>query len=273
MPLPHDDRSFAELARRLRTTVVGQPLWHFQQVESTNDLVRAEARAGRSEGLAIMAEEQASGRGRLGRGWAAPPGSSLLFSLLLRPSWLAPEAAFLLTMLAAVSLCEAVEAVIPVRAALKWPNDLMLPAGGHEPRKSAGILSELSLERGRVAWAIIGIGVNVNWSPAGLVDGRDLAGTATSLSAAVGHSVDRLALLSELLSRLDERYLALRNGQREALFEAWAARLVTIGQHVSVRTPGGELRGQAEGVDSSGALQLREANGALHTVTAGDVGA
>src|SRR5204862_3415461 len=115
------------IQRDLHSTIVGRAIEYYPQAGSTNDLARRKARAGCPEGLVILADQQTAGRGRLGRAWAAPPGSSLLLSLLLRPAWLAPSAAISLTMLAAVALCEAVEQVVPAHAALKWPNDLLLP--------------------------------------------------------------------------------------------------------------------------------------------------
>lgn len=273
MQIQPDDLDLGSLERDLPATVVGRPLLGYQQVESTNDLVRAHARADHDEGLVILAEEQTAGRGRLGRGWAAPPGSSLLMSLLLRPAWLAPAEAFALTMLAGVALCEAVEQVAPLAAALKWPNDLMLPGpAGAGLRKAAGVLSELEIVGGQIAWAAIGMGINVNWTPDGLVDGRDLSLVATSVSAASGRAVERQALLSALLLRLDARYLALRQGRREELFRDWRARLATLGQSIVVQLPQGALRGVAEDVEPSGALRLREPDGTARLILAGDVG-
>src|SRR5690349_3053329 len=208
----------------LASTIVGRAIEHYAQVGSTNDLIRQQARAGHPEGLVILADEQTAGRGRLGRAWAAPPGSSLLMSLLLRPTWLAPADAFSLTMLAAVALCEAVEQATPLSAALKWPNDLLLPvrsAAGPELRKAAGILSEIELDGDQIAWVVIGIGVNVGWSPTGVVDGRDLAEVATSVSAAAGQPIERLPLLRALLERVDARCRAPHRGGRAALFRRW----------------------------------------------------
>lgn len=263
------------ILRDLPVQLVGRAVQCYAQVGSTNDLARQQARAGTPEGLAILAEEQTAGRGRLGRGWAAPPGSSLLMSLLLRPTWLAPSDAFALTMLAGVALCEAIEQATAVPAALKWPNDLLLPdstAKGAALRKAAGVLSEIELDHNAIAWVVIGIGVNVNWRPQGVIDGRDLGALATSLSAAAGRSLDRLALLRALLQRLDQRYAQLRQGQRSELFDAWASRLATLGQAVQISLPQGQLGGVAESVAPSGALLVRDSMGALHTVLAGDVG-
>jgi BirA family biotin operon repressor/biotin-[acetyl-CoA-carboxylase] ligase len=272
-----DDRALDALQQDLLTRVVGQTIQHFASVESTNDIAKRQARVGHAEGLVVLAEEQTIGRGRMGRSWAAPAGSSLLLSLLLRPTWLPPADAFSLTMLAGVALCEAIEQTTPIRAALKWPNDLLLPAppsapAGAQYHKAAGILSELELESERIAWVTIGMGINVNWTPSGVIDGRDLASVATSVSAAAGRPIDRMALLRTLLLRLDARYLALRQGRREELFTSWRERLTTLGQSITVRLVRGTLGGVAEGVDLSGALRVRDESGTLHVVMTGDVG-
>jgi BirA family biotin operon repressor/biotin-[acetyl-CoA-carboxylase] ligase len=259
----------------LPTTVVGRMVQYYAQIGSTNDLTRELARAGHAEGLTLVADEQTTGRGRMGRGWAAPPGSSLLVSVLLRPSWLAPSNSFALTMLAGAALCEAIEQVTPLQAALKWPNDLLLPIhapGGASLRKAAGVLSEIELNDSAIDWVIVGIGVNVNWAPHGMVDGQDLSAVATSVGTALGAPIDRLALLRALLVRLDQRYATLRTGHGGELFAAWRARLATLGQPVNVRLPRGHVAGIAEDVDPSGALRVRDASGTLHTVLAGDVG-
>jgi BirA family biotin operon repressor/biotin-[acetyl-CoA-carboxylase] ligase len=254
--------------------VIGRELRAVLRAGSTNELAAAAARTGAPEGLVILADEQTAGRGRQGRGWVAPPGSSLLLSILLRPALAAAEA-FALTMLAAVALCEAVEQAAQASAALKWPNDLMLlahTADGPALRKAAGVLTELEVRDGMVAWAVVGIGVNVNWMPAGEVDGRDLAATATSVAAAAGRPVDRGALLWALLAALDGRYAALRREGLGQLFTAWRARLATLGQEVTVRLPVGEVRGRAEDVEPNGALIVREPSGARRRVLAGEVG-
>ncbi len=217
--------------------------------------------------LLVQADEQTGGRGRLGRVWEAPPGSALLFSLALRPSWLAPERAGSLVWMAGVALCAAVAEQAGVDAALKWPNDLLLPtAGGHA--KAAGILLEASSSGGGLDWVMIGIGVNVSAAP----PPERTRYPATSLSAAAGRPIERLGLLRATLRHLDAWHSRLIAGDEQSLFEAWRGQLYTLGREVSVNVPQGAITGRAEAVERSGALVVRDQAGALHTVTSGDVG-
>jgi BirA family transcriptional regulator, biotin operon repressor / biotin---[acetyl-CoA-carboxylase] ligase len=274
MPALPKDLALSVNQRALGTHLIGRTFLRYERIGSTNDLARERARSGEDEGLVVLAEEQTAGRGRLDRSWVAPPSSGLLLSVLLRPTWMPPEEALAPTMLAGVALCEAIEQVALVRAALKWPNDLLLPHGAGEPptlRKAAGVLCDMQIEDGRVAWVVVGTGVNVSWAPQGEVDGQDLAQSATCLNVAAGREIDRGALLVALLQRLDGRYFALRHGRREELFAAWRARLATLGQRVTVRLRDGVLTGVAEDVEPSGALRVREPSGAVQLVTAGDV--
>jgi BirA family biotin operon repressor/biotin-[acetyl-CoA-carboxylase] ligase len=253
----------ASLQTELHTTVLGREIRFLPSVGSTNDLLKDEARAGAAEGLIYVADEQVAGRGRRGRSWTAPAGTSLLTSILLRPTWLPAPDAFLLTMLAAASAAEAVEAVSGLRVDLKWPNDLQI--GG---RKLGGLLVETELDADMIHWAVIGCGINVNWNPRSIAE---LAPRATSLQAELNHPVDRRLLLHALLERLDKRYIDLQRGARSELFDAWRARLLTLGQHVQVDTPQGMIKGVAEDVTHDGALVVRDDHGQPHVVNAGDV--
>jgi BirA family biotin operon repressor/biotin-[acetyl-CoA-carboxylase] ligase len=253
----------ASLETDLHTAVVGREVRFFPSVGSTNDLLKNEARAGAAEGLVFVTDEQVTGRGRRGRSWTAPVGTSLLASSLLRPTWLPPHDAFLLTILAAVAAAEAVESVSGLTVDLKWPNDLHV--GG---RKLSGILVETELDADALHWAVIGCGINVNWNPRAV---PELDAIATSVQVELGHAIDRRDLLRALLERLDARYNALRLGARSALFDAWRARLRMLGQPVTADTPHGTLVGIADDVTHDGALIIRTADGQRHIVTAGEV--
>lgn len=242
----------------------------YRQVGSTMDEARRLLADGGDEALPLLvqAEAQTSGRGRLGRPWEAPPGSALLLSLALRPSWLIPERAFSLIWMTAVALCEAVAEQTGLVPALKWPNDLLLPTPDGALAKGSGILLEASGDGRELAWVIIGIGINVSAAPPAPLTRYP----ATSLSAACGRPVSRLQLLRSLLRHLDSWHARLIAGAEQPLFEAWRSRLYTLGREVTVQRPQGLLTGYAEGVDHSGALLVRDATGELHTVTTGDVG-
>jgi BirA family transcriptional regulator, biotin operon repressor / biotin---[acetyl-CoA-carboxylase] ligase len=226
------------IANALRTAALPRTVRCLGSVGSTMDVARELlGELGRSElPLLVTAEEQTAGRGRVGRRWEAPAGSALLLSLALRPTWLPPARGVALVWMLAVALCEAVEELTPLRARLKWPNDLLLPAtGGASHAKAAGILLEANLGAGRIEWAILGCGVNVSAAP----PAAQTRYPATSLAAAAGAPVDRTALLLALLRRLDAWHGRLQAGEEAALFAAWRGRLAGIGAPVRVETPGG----------------------------------
>jgi BirA family biotin operon repressor/biotin-[acetyl-CoA-carboxylase] ligase len=253
----------------LRTATLPGELRCYRQVGSTMDVARKllSELADEQLPLLVLADEQTSGRGRRGRQWQAAPGSALLLSLAMRPRWLPAARAVALVWMAGVALCEAVEQQSGLEAALKWPNDLLLPLPGGTHAKAAGIL----LEAGGSAaldWAIVGMGLNVSDSPPAV----DVRYPATSLSAACGRPVGRLDLLRALLLRLDHWHARLIGGDAQVLFEAWRRRLHTLGRDVVVSLPSGALCGRAEAVDRDGALLLRDAYGRLHTISGGDVG-
>lgn len=250
---------------------------------STNAVVAGEARKGVAEGLVVTADYQSAGRGRFDRRWEAPPGSGLLFSVLLRPGLaaagaLAPERRHLVVAAVSLAVARAAEAVAGVRLSLKWPNDLLGPDG----RKVAGVLAEVavgaaagqaSLERASgerasgegpfLAWAVVvGVGLNVSWAPEG----------ASCLDALAGRPVNKDELLNEALGSLRELY-----GRWDEVAELYRERLATLGRQVVVHLasgtgPGDEagIRGQAVGVDSAGRLLVHTATG-LVEVAAGDV--
>lgn len=156
---------------------------------STQRLLTPDAR----EGAVAVTDEQTAGRGRLGRAWEAPPGTSVLCSLLLRP---AVDAARLpeLSVVAGRACAEAIREITAVEPAVKLPNDVLV--GG---RKVAGILAEAS--EGRV---VLGIGINVHQGPDELPPGTDPPATALDLESEA--PTDRRDLLLALLARLEQRY-------------------------------------------------------------------
>jgi BirA family biotin operon repressor/biotin-[acetyl-CoA-carboxylase] ligase len=176
------------LAPRLRGRF-GRDYLYAPRCVSTQRLLPPDA----AEGAVAVADEQTEGRGRLGRSWVAPAGTSVLCSLVLRPP-VAPSRLPELSLVAGRACAEAIAAVTGLRPTVKLPNDVLV-----DGRKAAGILAEAS--DGRI---VLGIGINVHQAPEDLPAGS--GAPATSLDLASGRTVDRAELLVTLLEHLEARY-------------------------------------------------------------------
>jgi BirA family biotin operon repressor/biotin-[acetyl-CoA-carboxylase] ligase len=236
----------------------GQPLHLFETIGSTNDYAKQQAEAGAPEGTVIWAEAQTAGRGRHGRRWLTPPGVNMALSLIVRPT-LPVALAARLTMWAGLAVCEALEAQTPLQLALKWPNDVLL--NGH---KVGGILVEGATVGDQLDYAVVGIGLNVNWAPSS--EAVDFP--ATSLHTALGQTVDRAGMARSLLHHLEIRYADLDSPE---LLRRWQERLVMMHEAVVAHTAEGPLTGWMEAVEADGALWLRLESGDVRRVVAGEV--
>jgi BirA family biotin operon repressor/biotin-[acetyl-CoA-carboxylase] ligase len=243
---------------RSQTGLAWNPLL-LAETASTNDVAREQARRGTAAGFVVAATRQTRGRGRLGRAWESRPGCGLYASLLLRPELAAAEAGRL-TILSSVAAVDAVEAVAGFRPQIKWPNDLIV-----QDRKLAGLLIETEPRRRELAFAVVGIGINVRHR---LDDfSEEVRSLATSLYLVTGQLFRRADLLVALLQAFDRR---LERPFSEAR-EAWAASSLTLGQQLTLTTVRGRRQGQALGLDESGALLLRSDAGEIEAITAGDM--
>jgi BirA family biotin operon repressor/biotin-[acetyl-CoA-carboxylase] ligase len=248
-------------------TLLSRAVRFLPECPSTNDVARELAKAGEPEGLLVITDFQTVGRGRLDRSWRAPAGSSLLFSLLLRPP-LPPERALQAVMAASLGAAEGIRKECGLAARIKWPNDILI--GG---KKAGGILCELGLAGDKLDYVIVGMGLNVNFDPHG-VDG--IPPDATSILVQLGRSQPRTALLRAILAEMEPRYREILRGG--SLREEWARALETLGRQVRVTLAGeepplreGGLTGTAESVEETGALVLRMQDGKRRTILAGDV--
>ncbi len=248
----------------------GRQVHYYRAIGSTNDMARNLGLGGAPEGTVVVAERQTAGRGRLGRSWwdggggdgngAAPAGTDLLLSLLLRPV-LSPVEAVPITLAAAVAVARAVRRSAGVSLGIKWPNDLLWGE-----RKVAGILSEMVAEADKVAFLVLGIGVNGNTT----VWPDQLAATAASLREASGKTVDRTALAKAVLEETEAAYLAFLREGPAAVRAEWLARNVTIGRRVRVRTARETVWGTAVALGEDGRLRV-ETPGGMREFAAGEV--
>jgi BirA family biotin operon repressor/biotin-[acetyl-CoA-carboxylase] ligase len=240
-------------------------------VGSTNDVVRAWLAAGEREVCLAVADVQTAGRGRAGRAWTARPGAALLLSIGFRPTWLAPEQTWRLAAIASLAMAEAAEAAIglaPQTIRLKWPNDLVVEST-LGVRKLGGLLGETEGLGGPDPRAVVGIGVNADWSPDEFPP--DLRGAMTSLREIAGTTVDREAILSAFVGRLDATASELRAGTFDAA--GWANRQVTTGRDVVLSWPDGSTHTRRGlGVDeSSGALIVSDDDRGRRLVVSGEI--
>ncbi|MGK5532153.1 biotin--[acetyl-CoA-carboxylase] ligase [Streptomyces sp. URMC 129] len=238
---------------------------------STNEDLAEAARAGRAEpGAVLIAEEQTSGRGRLGRTWSAPARSGLFFSVLLRPEERVPAARLTwLPLLAGVAAATALSRAAGVDATLKWPNDLLVPVDGQE-RKFGGILAE-RVEGAEGGAVVLGIGLNVSLRADELPVPQ-----AGSLLLADAVSTDRDPLLRAVLRSLAEWYTrwmgAGGDAEMAGLHAAYAGSSATLGRRVRAELPGGgEVRGEAVAVDGEGRLVIAADDGTRQPMAAADI--
>ena len=253
---PADDLSVAgacaaRLGTSLRFSVV-----YLERCGSTQDAARELAERGVAEGAVVVAEVQEAGRGRLGRSWHSAAGG-IYATVVLRPPLRALRA---LSLAASVAVAR-VLGLLGLEAKVKWPNDVQVWG-----RKVCGVLVEAAAEPGGAAYALVGIGLNVNNELP-----PELAGAAATLRGLLGKPVPRLPLLLKLLEELDDVYARVREGRWSEVLREWRGRSSTLGRIVRVETPEGAFTGLAVDVSEDGALLVRLESGELREFHAGDV--
>jgi BirA family biotin operon repressor/biotin-[acetyl-CoA-carboxylase] ligase len=254
------DRLFVfEVTRGLNTKFIGKKIHYFDYLASTMDLAMQLGMQAAPAGTLVLAESQTKGRGRLGRSWFSPKYKGIYLSLILRPGIL-PAASPILTLLSAVSICEAIKKVASLDAQIKWPNDVLI-----HNKKVAGILTEMNAEVDKVNFVVIGIGLNVN------NDKKSLIAQATSLKEQAGAQVGRILLLQELLRRIENNYFLLEDKGSQVIIDKWRNFSFTLGRRVKVYCQNKHIEGSAVDIDNDGGLLIRKDSGLMQKVSSGDV--
>lgn len=242
--------------------LIGRNILHYFRTDSTNAVALKLAAEGAEHGTVVVAEEQTTGRGRLGRSWYSEKSSGIYMSIILRPP-LSPAAAPVLTLMAGLAAQKAVSSTTGLAVDIRWPNDLLV-----NKKKVCGILTEMSAELDRLHAVVLGIGMNVNHS----VMPAELEEIATSLRMEAHRGISRAHVLVALLRELDRHYqLLLKSGNR-AITERWeAASTFAHGKRVRVATAAGQALATTTGVDTSGALKIQYDDGRQESLVAGEV--
>lgn len=252
--------SRAAIAARLEKAGWQPELIVLQQVDSTNNDLKARAASGAPDETAVLAIRQSAGRGRRGRSFLSEEGG-LYLSFLIRPH-AAPQALLHLTALAGLCVCRAVEQVCGLRPEIKWPNDPVL--GG---KKLCGILTELSvsMETREAEYVVIGIGINCNQRafPPEL-------SLATSLRMVLGRAVDGNELAAALLlelHRMRQEFLT----HKAQWVAAFAAQCLTVGKDVQLLQNGALIPARAVSIGPDAELQVVYPDGTAASISSGEV--
>ena len=246
-----------------RLAFLGLPsIRYFDQLGSTNDEALAWIEAGAAEGSLVVADSQTSGRGRLARKWVTKPGSSLAFSLILKPTIPERDPIALFSPLAGLALCQVLQQHYAVPARMKWPNDVLI-----RRQKLAGILTEANWSDDQTRGIVIGVGINI--AVESLPSPDELLFPATCLEQHTNYPVDRMDLLGKVIQKI----IALREiiGQAE-FFAAWKSNLAFLGEEVHIESAGkAPIIGKVKNIDQNGNLLLKLKDNTIYSVTAGDV--
>ncbi len=228
---------------------------------STNANVREKAMEGATEGYTVIANEQTQGRGRRGRSFFAPAGTGIYMSILLRPQNIRAEQAVCITTIAAVAVCEAIEAVSDEKAQIKWVNDVFVRG-----KKVCGILTEASLgmENGLLEYAILGIGINVYRPEGGFGELETIAGAV--LDAPKADAKNKLA--AEVMNSFMKYY---SNMEQSEYVKEYQKRSLAIGRQVNVLSGNDSRQAQVLSVDEECRLHVRYEDGTEETLSSGEI--
>lgn len=228
--------------------LIGNKLYYFDTVGSTNEYARGLLAKGVPEGTAVLADVQTEGKGRFGKQWYSPEGG-LWMSVVLRPSTPA-----LISIVAAVAVCEAlhINGVLP---GIKWPNDIILNG-----KKIAGILVEIIDE-----WVIVGIGLNLNIR----TFPGELADTASSVFLETKRHFEKKMIYDHLCKHLDDCYLMLQNNKGSELLTKWRHYTILLGQMVTIEMGETMIQGKVIDISNDGALVIMKTDGKIQRVPGG----
>ena len=250
-----------EIKPLLTTEIMGTKIHHYEEVTSTNDVIKQLADKGAPEGTIVVCEEQLAGKGRLGRTWFSPRGAGVWCSVLLRPS-IMPQHASKLTLLGAVAVAQGIRNQCGITSGIKWPNDLLF-----QGKKVCGLLTEMRAEQDSVEYVVIGFGINVK----NIGFHEDVSCKAISLEQMVGGEISRKELLAEILASIESNYLLFLEQGFTPIKEQWEQFNITLGNKVVLSSPGQRVTGTAVRLGDEGQLVIKSVKGEERAYYAGEV--
>ena len=248
------------IADQIHTKWAGKTVHFARKTDSTNLWIKRLAKEGAPEGTLALAEFQSAGRGRLGRSWEVPEGTSVMMSILLRPKF-EPQYAPMLTLVMGMAVAKAVKK-FGFDVSIKWPNDVVV-----SHKKICGILTEMGVRDGKIDYAVIGVGINVNIREFP----EEMADKATSLYLESGREFDRSQIPGLVMEAFEEYYEKFAaTCDLSGLKEEYESILANYNQPVRVlaKEP---YEGVARGITDGGELLVEKNDGTIVAVSAGEV--
>ena len=248
------------IADQIHTKWAGKTVHFARETDSTNLWIKRLAKEGAPEGTLALAEFQSAGRGSLGRSWEVPEGTSVMMSILLRPKF-EPQYAPMLTLVMGMAVAKAVKK-FGFDVSIKWPNDVVV-----SHKKICGILTEMGVRDGKIDYAVIGVGINVNIREFP----EEMADKATSLYLESGRKFDRSQIPGLVMEAFEEYYEKFAaTCDLSGLKEEYESILANYNQPVRVlaKEP---YEGVARGITDGGELLVEKTDGTIVAVSAGEV--
>ena len=255
-----------ELDSLMKTQWAGRNILYYDVTDSTNLRIKQAGDEGAPHGTLAVADRQTAGRGRRGRTWISPAGSSIYMSILLRPE-ITPDKASMLTLVMALSVAEGIEQCIDqyesLELQIKWPNDIIIRG-----KKLAGILTEMSTQIDYINHVTVGVGINVNMTDFP----EDISGIATTLQLECGHTVKRAPLIAAVMERLEENYdIFLKTEDLSGMIDRYSALLVNLDRDVQIIGAKETYQAHAIGIGRTGELIVRRKDSTVEKIYAGEV--
>jgi BirA family biotin operon repressor/biotin-[acetyl-CoA-carboxylase] ligase len=254
-----------EVTDGLKTKIIGNRVYYFENIDSTQNFAASIAHNPRENGAVVIAKKQSSGKGRLGRKWISPNGG-VWFSVIIHPKF-DVSLVTLFPLAASLALSHAIERTLQKKPELKWPNDVTL-----NRKKVAGILIDLSIESNYIENLILGVGINFKIDPAKIEKTIKNTGNFYGVSTLVdkNEKTNPLELMQLFLFELEKICEELNQGNIRKIINEWTKKSLTIGKTVDVFTSSGKISGKATRIDDDGALVISKA-GKTQRILVGDV--
>jgi BirA family biotin operon repressor/biotin-[acetyl-CoA-carboxylase] ligase len=258
-----------EIKKNLKGSFIGKNIYYEEKVDSTNTLARELSVKGVKNGSVVISDYQEKGRGRNGKIWTSPCGCNIYMSIILKPKF-SPEVAQGMTILAAVSVADAIAEVASLKPQIKWPNDILIGS-----KKVSGILTEMSTQNMIIEHIIVGIGINVNAEENDMEDG--IKNIATSLLIESKKTdgftglLNRNKLITSILNKFDKYYEMFLSTGLSSVLQYYQKYFNMIGKEIEINIKDKRVKGQVVGIDSKGALLLKTGENELEKVVSGEI--